>query len=59
MSTVIEAVGKTEVFANESGSISIRQTTWPDGEVLIVIPVQFVDLIVDALRSAKEEAIES
>ena len=57
MSVVIPEVGKTEVFANDAGSISIRQTSWPDDPVIVVIPVQFVDAVVDALRAAKEDAI--
>lgn len=57
MTKVIQSVAETEVFVNESGSISIRQTDWPNEPALIVIPVQFIDVIVDALREAKEEAI--
>lgn len=57
MTKVIQYVAETEVFVNESGSISILQTDWPNEPALIVIPVQFVDVIVDALRNAKEEAI--
>lgn len=57
MSVVIPEVGQTEVFANEAGSVTIRQTTWPDGPATIIIPVQFIDAVVDALRDAKEDAI--
>ena len=57
MSVVIPEVGKTEVFANEAGTVTIRQSSWPEDPVMITIPVQFVDMIVDALREAKEELI--
>ena len=57
MSIVFERVDRTEVFVNESGSITIRQDK-PGGDAIVCVPVELVEKLVDALRSAKEEAIE-
>lgn len=57
MSIIVEQVDQIEVFVNEAGSISIRQESWIEPAAIVVIPVQFIDAVVDALRDAKEEAI--
>ena len=57
MSIVFERVDRTEVFVNESGSITIRQDK-TGGDAIVCVPVELVEKLVDALRSAKEEAIE-
>ena len=57
MSIVFERVDRTEVFVNESGSITIRQDK-PGGDAIVCVPVELVEKLVGALRSAKEEAIE-
>ena len=58
MSVVIESVGETQVFVNENGSITMTQEIWCEEQAMIVIPLMFIDSIIEALKSAKQEAME-
>lgn len=57
-SMVFGACYETHVFVNDNGNLSIKQAT-PDYEDLIVeIPINHVDNLVNALRREKELAIK-
>ena len=53
---VIEAVMQTEVFVNEGGTITIRQT---DGleEYLVIVPPASVNALCAALKNAAKEVL--
>ncbi len=48
-----------EVFANESGSITIKQESYTgDDDHLVVIPLQHINAVCRALRAAAKDAKE-
>lgn len=53
MTVVIEAVEEVQVFINESDSVTILQKSWPEGDAMIVFPVDRIDAIISALQELK------
>lgn len=61
----IAAVLETEVFANQRGEISIRQTNpWDallegsDGEAIVTFPPRYANAVIAAIRSAVKDLDE-
>ncbi len=55
MERKIEATGSIEVFANNSGTITIRQESMMGEEDLVIIQPTQVELVIKWLREVAEE----
>lgn len=53
MAIVFSAVDETEVFVNQGGSITIKQTDGFGEESIVAIPVFHVDALIGALIEAR------
>ena len=55
---VFESCQALQVYPNECGDIVLRQKTYPEDDVFVVIPVFYVEKVITAIRAAKKDAIE-
>ncbi len=49
---------QTFIYLNEGGTISIKQSCWPDDDSIITIAIQFVPNVIDALQRIYNEETE-
>ena len=58
MSTLVfNSCDETHVYLNERGEISSRQVVQMEDDVIISIPVERIESVINALRKAKSEAL--
>lgn len=56
---VFPSVDRLEIYANEAGTITLSQDDPMGGDpALIVVPLNMVDAVSDALYQAKREAMD-
>ena len=55
---VLQHRDATYVFLNEAGSLTIKQSRWPDDDVLVVIPIRDISAVIKSMRAVARDAKE-
>lgn len=56
---VFESVEAVDVYVNDAGTVTIRQESFADDDAIVAIPPSLIPVLINALKAAAKEALES